>query len=139
MAALTRRELLASAAAGAFALRSGAAFARPALPAPARSGIDHVVVVTMENRSFDHLLGWLPGADGRQAGVTYVDKRGVAQKTHRLAPDFQGCAYEDPEHSYLGSRTAYDHGRCDGWLRAGKNDLYAIGYYAQRDLPFPGP
>jgi phospholipase C len=38
-----------------------------ALPPPAASGIDHVVVVMMENRSFDHFLGWLPGADGRQA------------------------------------------------------------------------
>ena len=25
----------------------------------------------MENRSFDHFLGWLPGADGRQAGLQY--------------------------------------------------------------------
>src|SRR5213076_1751376 len=115
MAALTRRELLASAAAGALALRTGAAFARPALPSPARSGIDHIVVVVMENRSFDHLLGWLPGADGKQDGLTYLDKRGIAHSTHRLAPDFQGCGFADPDHSYFGSRTAYDHGSCDGW------------------------
>ena len=38
------------------------------LPAPAASGIEHIVVVMMENRSFDHLLGWLPGANGQQAG-----------------------------------------------------------------------
>jgi len=25
-----------------------------------------VIIVTMENRSFDHLLGWLPTADGKQ-------------------------------------------------------------------------
>ena len=30
----------------------------------------------MENRSFDHYLGWLPNADGRQAGLTYRDKQG---------------------------------------------------------------
>jgi phospholipase C len=92
----------------------------------------------MENRSFDHLLGWLPGADGKQAGLTFSDKHGVSHSTFRLAPDFQGCRYEDPDHSYRGSRTAYDHGRCDGWLRAGKNDVYAIGYYTQPDLPFLG-
>lgn len=92
----------------------------------------------MENRSFDHLLGWLPGADGRQAGLSYVDRHGVAHPTHPLAPDFQGCGFADPDHSYLGGRIAYDHGRCDGWLRAGKNDLYAIGYYTQADLPFLG-
>jgi phospholipase C len=38
-----------------------------ALPAPEASGIEHIVVVMMENRSFDHLLGWLPGANGTQA------------------------------------------------------------------------
>src|SRR2546430_9137558 len=31
------------------------------LPDPASCGIEHVVVFMMENRSFDHLLGWLPG------------------------------------------------------------------------------
>jgi phospholipase C len=124
-AALTRSPAPATAAAG-------------ALPDPRRSGIDHVVVVTMENRSFDHLLGWLPGADGRQAGLTYLDKRGVAHATHPLAPDFQGCGFNDPEHGYYASRTAYNHGRCDGWLRTGKNDDYCIGYYVQKDLPFLG-
>lgn len=28
------------------------------LPSPESSGIDHIVVVTMENRSFDHFFGW---------------------------------------------------------------------------------
>ena len=37
---------------------------------PQRSGIDHIVVVMMENRSFDHLLGWLPNADAMQAGLS---------------------------------------------------------------------
>ena len=27
-------------------------------------------------------------------------------------------------------------GACDGWLRAGSNDEYAIGYYVKKDLPF---
>ncbi len=109
-----------------------------ALPRPDASGLEHVVVVTMENRSFDHFLGWLPGADGWQAGLRYPDRAGVLQPTHALAPDFQGCGHANPDHSYGGGRVAYDNGACDGWLRAGGNDPYAIGYYTAPDLPFLG-
>ena len=51
----------------------------PPLPPPAASGIDHVVLVMMENRSFDHFLGWLPGADGMQAGLSFYDSAGMAR------------------------------------------------------------
>jgi phospholipase C len=95
-------------------------------------------LVMMENRSFDHFLGWLPGADGKQAGLMYTDAAGAAHPTWPLAPDFQGCAYHDPDHSYEGARVEWNNGACDGWLRAGKNDLYSIGYYRQQDLPFFG-
>ncbi|HEX4629075.1 MAG TPA: alkaline phosphatase family protein [Gemmatimonadales bacterium] len=145
--ALPRRAFLstAAAAAGGLALacvdRStgvsvlpGLAAAR--LPDPEASGIDHVVVVMMENRSFDHLLGWLPGADGRQAGLTYFDAAGTPHSTYPLAPDFQGCGHGDPDHSYAGARVEYDGGACDGWLRV--NDTYSIGYYEERDLAFLG-
>src|SRR3954467_2825484 len=95
------------------------------LPKPAKSGIEHIVVAMMENRSFDHLLGWLPGADGRQAGLGYADSQGNVFETYPLAPDFQGCGHPDPDHSYEGGRVEYNGGLCDGWLRAGMNDRYA--------------
>ena len=136
----TRRQFLIRSAGAAAALGAapGAVAGTRRLPDRRRSGLDHIVVVVMENRSFDHLLGWLPGADGRQAGLTYLDNRGVAHSTHRLAPDFRGCGFADPDHSYSGGRTEYNDGRCDGWLRAGRNDEYCIGYYTQDDLPFLG-
>jgi phospholipase C len=108
------------------------------LPPPARSGIDHVVVVMMENRSFDHFLGWLPGADGKQAGLTYFGSDNQPHSTYPLAPDYQGCGHPDPDHSYEGGRVEYNNGACDGWLRAGNNDSYAIGYYTASDLAFFG-
>jgi phosphoesterase family protein len=142
----SRRDfVLATAAAfGSLGLTRGAAAAvrelgaATALPPPARSGIDHIVVVMMENRSFDHFLGWLPGGDGKQAGLSYIDAKGVAHSTHPLAPDFQGCAHPGPDHSYAGGRIQYNNGACDGFLRSGQNDEYAIGYYSRRDLPFLG-
>src|ERR1051325_7294316 len=106
------------------------------LPKPGKSGIEHIIVVMMENRSFDHLLGWLPGADGEQAGLIYVDSAGISHATYPLAPDYQGCGHSDPDHSYAGGRVEYDGGACDGWLRAGSNDVYAIGYYTQNDVAF---
>src|SRR4051812_22148569 len=102
------------------------------------SPIQHVVVLMMENRSFDHFLGWVPGADGQQAGLSYTDAAGTTHPTFPLAPDFQGCAHPDPDHSYAGGRVEYDGGRNDGWLRAGANDVFAIGYYTQPDLAFFG-
>jgi phospholipase C len=109
-----------------------------ALPHPEDSGIEHIVLVMMENRSFDHFLGWLPGANGRQAGLSYTDSTGAPHATHPLAPDYQGCGHPDPDHSYEGGRVEYDGGACDGWLRAGSNDPYSIGYYTQADLAFLG-
>jgi phospholipase C len=109
---------------------------RRALPSPRNMPIDTFVVLMMENRSFDHYLGWMPKADGRQGGLTYKDKDGKSHKTHALAPDFQGCAYADPDHSFKGGRDELNGGKCDGWLRAGDNDEFSIGYYREKDVPF---
>ncbi|NUP74123.1 MAG: alkaline phosphatase family protein, partial [Sinomonas sp.] len=138
---VTRRRFL-SAATLAAALTGGAApstarrFApAPLPPDPALSGIDHVIVVMMENRSFDHFLGWLPGTNGQQSGLTYVDRYGVPHRTHHLT-DYQGCSHPDPDHSYEGGRIELNNGKSDGWLRAGDNDDFAIGYYTADDLAF---
>jgi phospholipase C len=140
---LSRRRFLRHAAAAGSVLGVGGlssverAFSQgAALPDPQASGIDHVVVLMMENRSFDHMLGWLEGADGRQRGLTYFDAAGNPHRTYPLAPDFQGCGHPDPDHSYEGGRIEFNGGRCDGWLRAGDNDGYAIGFYTKKDLPF---
>jgi phospholipase C len=91
----------------------------------------------MENRSFDHLLGWLPKANGRQSGLKYRDRTGTAHPTYPLAPKFDGCGHLDPDHTHAGGLTQYNHGACDGFLRSG-SDVYAIGYYRGEDLPFLG-
>ncbi|HVF38303.1 MAG TPA: alkaline phosphatase family protein [Gemmatimonadaceae bacterium] len=135
---LTRRDFV-----GQAALMAGAGIAActdgriATAPAPSKGSLDHIVVVTMENRSFDHLLGWLPGADGRQAGLSYRDRNGVAQPTHHLT-EFHSCGFADPNHSFAGGRQEYNNGSCDGWLTTPGNDIYAIGYYEAADLPFLG-
>lgn len=137
----TRRSFLAGVC-GAISALGACQYAEPSaeladpLRASGKSAIKHIVVLMMENRSFDHYLGWLPGADGRQAGLSYVDKLGVAHPTYPLAPDYQGCGHPDPDHDFTNARIEYNGGLCDGWLRTANNDEYAIGYYTRGDLPF---
>jgi phospholipase C len=104
------------------------------LPSPRNLPIDTFVVLMMENRSFDHYLGWLPGADGRQAGLQFTNPAGQKLATHRLTFT-QSCGFEDPDHSWDGGRTELDGGRMDGFLRS-QSDGFSIGYYEEADVPF---
>src|SRR6201991_285275 len=105
------------------------------IPSPRNLPIDTFVVLMMENRSFDHYLGWLPGADGRQAGLRFTDAHGQTFATHRLVNNYQGCGFLDPDHSWDGGRTEMDGGKMDGFLKAA-SDVVSIGYYTKDDLPF---
>ena len=149
MSDLTRRQLLTAAAgtAAAVTLGTGSLQAMAGngfapqdyapLPDPAASGLDHIVVVCMENRSYDHYLGWLPGGNGKQDGLSYRDDKGVSHTTHRML-DRSGCGFNDPDHSYEGGRLQFNGGKVDGF-RKGDNDDFALGYYTEADLPFYGP
>jgi phospholipase C len=139
---INRRDFLRSAAGAASAAAlAGVEAARGTqgeaqeLPAPGASQIDHIVVVMMENRSFDHFLGWLPGGRGKQGGLKYFDSQGEAHPTWHLT-DFVGCAHPDPDHSYAGGRSEVDNGKMDGWLKTTTNDVFCIGYYEEADLQF---
>ncbi|MGW4534536.1 alkaline phosphatase family protein [Nocardia sp. NPDC004340] len=136
----TRRTVLAGAGALALGAVAGSTVGctpeTASMPVPAESGIDHIIVVMMENRSFDHYLGWLPGANGKQ-DLAFADRNGLVRKTFHLATT-QGCEYHDPDHSFEGGRVEFNDGKCDGWLRAGTNDEFSIGYYRKEDLGFYG-
>ena len=109
------------------------------LPAPQDIPIDRFVVVMMENRSFDHYLGWVPGADGIQAGMNFIDKNGQTHATYALGPQrYDGCGVFDPNHGYDGGRTHFNGGLLDGFLQTVPEgtDIFPIGYYGADDLPF---
>jgi phospholipase C len=137
---INRREFLRSAAGAASAaalvgVQSGNQSDAQAFPSPSASQIEHIVVVMMENRSFDHFLGWLPGSRGTQAGLSYLDSEGEAHPTWHLT-SYVGCSHPDPDHSYAGGRSEVDDGKMDGWLRTTTNDVFSIGYYEESDLQF---
>ena len=99
----SRRRFLQAAAATGGALTFGGlgpierAFAQGSvLPPPDASGIEHIVVVMMENRSFDHMLGWLEGADGRQRGLTYLDAGGIPIRPTGSRPTTRAAAIPIP-------------------------------------------
>ena len=120
----------------------------------AECAVDTVVVLTMENRSFDHYFGHL-GTDqayldaGRRAhgkdfgvdGNTEVHYRDVAGEKfatmhiRKLGDEpnpFRGCLHNDPGHGWGASRKQRDN----GFLGAGTgNDRFAIGYYVGEDIP----
>jgi phospholipase C len=136
-----------------------AASAAPAAHPKGSNGVQHVVVLMMENRSFDHFLSWLPGADGRH-DMTYLSTDGNVYPNYPLAPDFQGCGYSDPDHSWEGFLVQRNFGRMDGFLQrptapAGNPGVtlaaantFPVGYYTNRhhdhtrkampDLPVTG-
>lgn len=103
----------------------------PEMLRAATSQVKHIVVAMMENRSFDHFLGWLPNANGKQAGLSYLDVNGASNPTHNLAPDWTGCGYNDPDHSYDGGRIEVDNGLMDGFMKTSTADVYCIGYYEE--------
>ncbi|HET7529717.1 MAG TPA: alkaline phosphatase family protein [Mycobacteriales bacterium] len=159
---LTRRSLLAGMAAGVGALALPvSASARHAgrrplrrpdsLPHPFRAAgtpdpaipIEHVVVVMMENHSFDNYFGMLP-ARGRRAADGFslgADARPTATNPRADGTPVRAFAmptYCQPEHepnqSWNGTHLAVDGGRMDGFVRA-SGDV-AMGYWDRADIPF---
>src|SRR5215475_15772460 len=87
--------------------------------------VDHVVVVMLENRSFDHMLGYLsltgrrPDIDGLRPGLVN-HYQGSAYPVHHLA----GTAVEmDPDHSSSAIDTQVADGSMDGFVTSAAQTL----------------
>lgn len=124
------------------------------LPAPGRpAGTDllpqlkHVVVLMMENHSYDNYLGMLAGrGDGFPLGpdgepeVSSTGLEGESVPAHHLASTVQVA--ESPTQSWHASHLQWDDGKLDGFVTAtqqltpGKDATPAMGYWTERDLPF---
>ncbi len=97
-----------------------------ALPNPNNAPVDHIVVLMMENRSFDHYFGWVTNTNQQ----TYTDPRtGAVVATHHLDGDHRGCGFADPDHGWSGGRDEMAKG-----FLGGHNDEFALGYYLEQDL-----
>ena len=114
---------------------------------PARTPVEHLVVVMMENRSVDHYLGWYgvenPDFDATQVR-SFPDLRqgphGPMVTTEpwgqRGRKNFHGRGFADPSHGWGGGRAERNGGACDGWLApATHNDALALSTYDAVDIP----
>ena len=161
---ITRRSLLGAAAGSAalLATRRLPAWARPvafgaglrqpeSLPFPGKPAgtpsmaeIEHIVVVMMENHSFDNLLGMVPHQVPGRGSVDGLRLRGgrpvnsnpdangnpvVAQ--HATSP----CQLSgEPSQSWNASHESWDNGLNDGFVKA--SAPVAMRFWDKRDLPF---
>jgi phospholipase C len=90
----------------------------PMLPDPRLNGIDHFVVLMMENRSFDHYFGARSLVEGRAVeglagSEANPDEGGAAIQVHPLAELYPA----PPAHEWGPSHEQWNLGQNDGFVR----------------------
>ena len=157
-----RRSFIRSMAAAA----GGAAAFTPAIaraleiPADRRTGtlmdVDHVVILTQENRAFDHYFGTMRGVRGYgdRFAIPAPPLPGAPDRTVLLQPnalagaepaliapfrldtpaDFRLYRPLGTPHGFADSQAAWDNGRMGAWPRAKQN--HAMAHFTREDLPF---
>ncbi|MFV8753045.1 alkaline phosphatase family protein [Nannocystaceae bacterium ST9] len=106
------------------------------------AGIDHMVVIMMENRSFDHFFGGLSaveglpidGLTGRESNPTLMGDPVAVFNTSKWVHE------EDPPHGWNASHLQFNLGANDGFVREYQNggaQDYAevMSYYLREQLP----
>lgn len=112
-------------------------------PSELMANIDHIVVVCMENRSFDHYFGALQLVEGKAVNgltgrETNPDLRGNPVATWNS--DYW-VVEEDPPHGWSSSRAQWNEGANDGFVVAHleRDDhvdaLPVMGYHVREQLP----
>ena len=116
--------------------------------------LEHIVVLMMENRSFDHMLGSLTAVDPRIDGVKDTDPGNPDTQGNMVKPqplaDFQGQLDPDPDHHFPavdlqifgGTTGAGRTPTMKGFVKSYFNQRQDLGhsqkimyYFKQSDLP----
>jgi phospholipase C len=108
-------------------------------PAQLLGHIDAIVVLCMENRSFDHYLGSLRLVEGRADidGLTGAETNpgtnGMPVGVHKL----DDYTPEDPPHGWDPCHAQWNNGANDGFVRAhaGASEADVMGYHVREQLP----
>ena len=94
---------------------------------PTKWPIKHVVLIMQENRSFDHLFGQFPGANGARFGWDHGKRRPLTPATDQTALDLPHC--------YNCALASYDGGKMDGFNQSDAANQFAYTQMSQTDEP----
>jgi phospholipase C len=160
----SRRDLFRKGATAAAALAASQALPASiahalSIPARVRTGtikdVKHVVILTQENRAFDHYFGTLKGVRGfgdrhvipapplagAEHRTAFVQPNEKDEAPALIAPyrfntkqDFQTLRPPSTPHSFPDAQAAWDEGRLSQWPKAKHN--HAMGYFTREDIPF---
>ena len=108
--------------------------------------IQHIVVVMMENRSFDHMMSWVPGAEVPDGIRLFPTEAGELIQSYPLL-DTQNFEVGDPPHGYWSGRVCTNDGAMDGFIRSwdqyvdqdGEGEpgnTLPVGYFRREQVPF---
>jgi len=129
------------------------------IPAAVRTGtirdVEHIVILTQENRSFDHYFGTLNGVRGFgdpfpapvadsanvkgrsiwvQPTANNAAPGAIAPFHLNTAQNFAFMRVSGTPHSWTDAQAAWDHGRMNNWPKAKQN--HSMGHFTAQDLPF---
>ncbi|MDQ1458444.1 MAG: phospholipase, partial [Actinomycetota bacterium] len=100
--------------------------------------IEHIIVVMMENHSFDGRFGMLGRGDGFKLDANGKPLDANPMADGRLVRAFHmpsTCQLDRvPRQDWVSSHTAFDNGRNDGFVKA--SGPVAMGYWDDTDIPF---
>lgn len=101
--------------------------------------VDHIVVVMLENHSYDNILGTLRRGDGLPRGAdgapdaTNPDGKGALVRSFHMPTPCQ--LHGKPSQTWNASHAQYDGGRLEGFVESASGPV-AMGYWTGADLPF---
>ncbi|WP_437330461.1 alkaline phosphatase family protein [Sorangium sp. So ce381] len=107
-------------------------------PAELLAPINTIVVLCMENRSFDHYLGSLLLKEGRRIdGLTGTESNRALDGTLISPFQLDNFTPADPPHSWDAAHTQWNQGRNDGFViaHAGPDQRDVMGYHVREQLP----
>ena len=133
----------------------------PPPPATGINRINHVVIIYLENRSFDHLYGEFPGAEGLSEGAraTQAIQLDSAERPYDSLPQPQDSpapsglpnapfnfdqfvSASSPTrgllHLFYEEQVQIDAGKMDDFVSASDAQGMVMGYYHTADLPVAG-